>query len=258
MLQDTPAAVGPGAETGLPERERNALLLAFDTSTECLSVALQSPDKLSVWDGVGGPAASTRLIPQIHRMLDDAELTFAQLQGIAFAAGPGAFTGLRTACAVAQGLALGAALPVIAVDSLMIVAEAARVANAGRRSASLLAIDVVIDARMGEIYAGRYVWHDGRWQTRCAPALYTPETLNEAWAGPPPACIAGSALEAFGSRVRSAAALRIARPGGRAAALMNLAQALWRDGAAVDAALALPVYLRDKVALTEAERRPAA
>ena len=90
-------------------------MLAFDTSTEALSVALHCEAGSYAWNGPGGAAASAQLLPQIRRLLQQGGIELAQLQAIAFGSGPGAFTGLRTACAVAQGLALGAALPVLPV-----------------------------------------------------------------------------------------------------------------------------------------------
>ncbi len=127
----------------------NAPMLAFDTSTEALAVAVQSDLGLFTWDGEGGAAASAHLIPQIRRLMQQAGLDFHQLRAIAFGSGPGAFTGLRTACAVAQGLALGAALPVVALDSLLIVAEAVRGEHlAGARDDRALDVHVAMDARM--------------------------------------------------------------------------------------------------------------
>ena len=228
----------------------NARLLAFDTSTEALSVALHCDATTWVWNGPGGAAASAQLLPQIRRLLQQAGVELAQLQGIAFGNGPGAFTGLRTACAVAQGLALGAALPVLPVDSLLIVAEGVR---AEHRDAPT-DIDVVMDARMGEVYAGRYRWADGRWQCQVAPALRTLDGLHALWARQPPLCVAGSAVPAFGARLHSGTALRVAGDIDRAAALMRVAQQLWHERGGIDAAQALPLYLRDKVAMTVAER----
>jgi tRNA threonylcarbamoyladenosine biosynthesis protein TsaB len=225
-------------------------LLAFDTSTEALSVALHCDATTWVWTGPGGAAASAQLLPQIRRLLQKAGVELAQLQAIAFGNGPGAFTGLRTACAVAQGLALGAARPVLPVDSLLIVAEGVR---AEHRDAPT-DIDVVIDARMGEVYAGRYRWAGGRWQSQVAAALRTLDDLHALWAQQPPLCVAGSAVQAFGERLHSGDALRVAGDIDRAAALMHVAQQLWHEHGGTDAAQALPLYLRDKVAMTVAER----
>jgi tRNA threonylcarbamoyladenosine biosynthesis protein TsaB len=255
MFSETPDAAFTEAGRGAPVAPMHARLLAFDTSTETMTVALQSATRQLTWTGEGGAKASARLIPQIRDMLGEAGLEFQQLQAIAFGRGPGAFTGLRTACAVAQGLAFGAALPVLPLDSLLIVAEGARVqCGAGPSRAEAFAIDVAMDARMGEVYAGAYRWAQGRWLVLSAPALLTLAALNLRWAEAPPARVAGSALTAFGDQLHCGDAQRQPHDPQRAAALLRLAQQSWHDGCAVDAALALPLYLRDKVALTVVER----
>ncbi|MGL6110810.1 MAG: tRNA (adenosine(37)-N6)-threonylcarbamoyltransferase complex dimerization subunit type 1 TsaB [Rubrivivax sp.] len=231
-------------------------MLAFDTSTETMAVAVQSHAGLFAWNGEGGAAASAQLIPRIQQLMAQAGLGFGQLQAIAFGGGPGAFTGLRTACAVAQGLAFGVSLPVVALDSLLIVAEGVRLEHpAAWTDGAMPPIDVAMDARMAEVYAGRYAWSGTRWTPVSAPALYTLAALNAAWSREPPQCVAGSALPAFGERLECGGALRLELAVDRAAALMRLAQQQWRDGAGLDAASALPLYLRDKVALTVAERQ---
>jgi tRNA threonylcarbamoyladenosine biosynthesis protein TsaB len=228
-----------------------AYLLAFDTSTEAMSIALQSPQGLRVREAVGGAQASARLIPDILALLDEAGCTLAQLDAIAFGCGPGAFTGLRTACSVAQGLAFGANKPVLAVDSLLLVAQDA---HSQLPDAASLDVWVAMDARMDEIYAGAYRCQSGRWTVQSAPALYAVEALNDRWKAEPPTVVAGSALDAFGDRLDTRDAKRLPQTRSRAEALMQVAQQLWTDGAAVDATHALPVYLRDKVAQTTVER----
>ncbi len=225
-----------------------ARLLAFDTSTEAMSIALQLPQGLLVRELAGGPQASARLIPEILNLLAEAGCTLAQLDAIAFGRGPGAFTGLRTACSVAQGLAFGADKPVLAVDSLMLVAQDAH------NQHPLSEVWVAMDARMNEIYAGAYRWQGGRWSVQNAAALYTVEALNACWQAAPPRCVAGSALDAFGDRLNTHAAMRLPQARSRAQALAQVAQQLWAEGAVVDAAQALPLYLRDKVAQTTVER----
>jgi tRNA threonylcarbamoyladenosine biosynthesis protein TsaB len=234
----------------------NPRLLAFDTSTEALAVALQSPGGLHAWCGPGGAAASAGLIPRIETLLAGAGMHFADLQAIAFGRGPGAFTGLRTSCAVAQGLAEGLGLPVLAIDSLLVVAEDAR-AQLGGDAAGALQVQVAMDARMGEVYAGAYAFDGMRWHCTAPPSLRSPDELNADWAHAPPRCMAGSALGVFGARLHTGRAQCVAQEVQRAAALMRLAQQAWRDGAGVDPADALPLYLRDKVALTVAERQAA-
>jgi tRNA threonylcarbamoyladenosine biosynthesis protein TsaB len=225
-------------------------LLAFDTSTEVMSIALCQPGSTLVVDAAGGAQASARLIPDVLALLARGACRLADLDAIAFGAGPGAFTGLRTACSVAQGLALGAGKPVLAIDSLLIVAQ--DVAGDGDFDGW-----VAMDARMDEVYAARYRRSGGAWQVLTPPALWTLAALNARWAAEPPALVAGSALEAFAERLHTGAAQRVPRARSRAAALASLAHDAWAGGAAVDAALALPVYLRDKVALTTAEREAA-
>jgi tRNA threonylcarbamoyladenosine biosynthesis protein TsaB len=235
----------------------SARLLAFDTATEAMAIAVQSNAAVVTFDGQGGALASARLIPEIHTLLSRAGLQLSQLQAIAFGAGPGAFTGLRTACAVAQGLAFGAALPVLAVDSLLIVAEAARdeaEARQGMGMRGVVDVQVAMDARMGEVYAGAYRWSGTRWLCMSAPTLYALSALNARWLAERPRCVAGSAVAAFGDALQVGGTHIVSHTPQRAAALMRVADGLWHDGAAIDATAALPLYLRDKVAFTVAER----
>jgi tRNA threonylcarbamoyladenosine biosynthesis protein TsaB len=229
-----------------------ARCLAFDTSTERMSVALRDGDRVWSHESPGGATASTTLIPSIMAMLGDAGLRLGDLDAIAFGRGPGAFTGLRTACAVAQGLAFGAALPVLPIDTLLAVAEDAR--QAVSDGARLDDVWVTLDARMDEIYAVHAVFEDGSWKQARAALLCTPETLNELWRVEPPLAVAGSALRAFGARLVTGAAQPWPDAAPSARAMLPLAEALWAAGGAVAAADARPVYLRDKVAQTTAER----
>ena len=221
------------------------LLLALDSSTDTMAVALVTPAQTLVFEAAGGAQASARLLPEVRRLLAQAGVALADLDAIAFGQGPGAFTGLRTACAVAQGLALGLDKPVLALDSLMLVAEDARTQGAGDE------VWVAMDARIGEIYAARYR-HDGHaWQVLDAPALYAPAALTAHWGTP--AAVAGTALTAYAD-VLGPVSPAWPQAASRAAALGALALAAWQRGETRDAAEALPVYVRDKVALTTAER----
>jgi tRNA threonylcarbamoyladenosine biosynthesis protein TsaB len=243
-----------------PHRARAALrLLALDTATEAMSLALVTPDGVVARDRPGGAAASASLVPALLALLDEAACDLGVLDAIAYGCGPGAFTGLRTACAVAQGLAYGAGKPVLAVDSLMLVAESVRELALAQGARTVW---VAQDARMDEVYAAAYTWQGGsagRWQTRVAPALYGAEALNTRWCEPatdPASAAVGSAFAVLGERLRPPAGPRldVARGVGRARALATLAIAAWSDAALRDAAEALPVYLRDKVARTTTER----
>jgi tRNA threonylcarbamoyladenosine biosynthesis protein TsaB len=237
-------------------------LLALDSSTEQLAVAVAAGD--ARWTRVveGGAQASARVLPLALEGLAACGIGVRQLDAVAFGVGPGAFTGLRCACAVAQGLAFGARIPVVAVDSLLLVAEDARVAlSLGKGAAPVLesraTLWVAMDARMDEAYAACYR-HDGvRWHVIEAPALYTLDALAARWREQPPQIVAGSAVQAFAGRLPFGAALTRAAADDRAAALLRVALQRHGDGATVDAAHAMPLYLRDKVALTTAERAAA-
>lgn len=229
-----------------------ARLAAIDTSTERLVLAVRGPAGGVTLDEPGGARASARLLPALLELLPRAGLAPADLDAVAFAQGPGAFTGLRVACATAQGLALGLGRPVLAIDSLCLVADAAREGSGESEWW------VAMDARMDEVYAAAYRWRGDGWQTVQPPALWTLDALQARWRATPPRAVAGSALAAFGERLALPAGVLRAGGGDRGAALMRLAQAGWRAAAAIDAAQALPLYLRDKVALTTDERAAAA
>jgi tRNA threonylcarbamoyladenosine biosynthesis protein TsaB len=213
-------------------------LLAFDTSTETLSIAARHGDALFEYTGEGGAQASSTLIPLIQRLLAEAGLTLRELDAIAFGRGPGSFTGLRTACSVAQGLGFGAGLRLLPIDTLRAVAEDARHRFGARR------VVAVLDARMDQVYAARHDFdgQDGE------PELLVPEdvVVPSGWA------LAGNAFDAHGDRLPRAARRHAALP--TAAAMLRLAPALLAAGRAVAPADAWPLYVRDKVAQTTEER----
>ena len=219
-------------------------LLAFDTSTELLSIAVSGGAGAPVLEhaGAGGAQASAALIPAIQQLLGRAGLRLQDLDAIAFGRGPGSFTGLRTATAVAQGLGFGAGVPVLAIDTLLAVAEEAHGLSGATRVVALL------DARMDEVYFASYERQGGTWLTRQPPALGRPEqvAVAEGWT------LAGNALAAHAARLPAAAARVAALPTARA--LLRLAPAALADGAGHAAAQALPLYIRDKVAQTTEER----
>ena len=226
-------------------------LLALETSTDRLSVALQNGDHRWQHDAEGGAQSSALLIPAVMNLLAQAGLRLSDLQAICLGQGPGAFTGLRTACAVAQGLALGADLPVLPIDTLLCVAEDAR--------ATSPQVLVVMDARMNQVYVGAYAWQDGVWQTLQAPCLSEPSAVRApaAWAATG-YVLAGNAWATPGLQAPLQAALDgpvqtlVLWP--QALALLRLGTQAWARGDAVPPELALPVYVRDQVALTTAER----
>lgn len=219
-------------------------LLAFDTSTETLSIAVRAGAAGPLFEhaGPGGAQASAALIPAIQDLLARAGLRLAQLDAIAFGRGPGSFTGLRTATAVAQGLGFGSGVPVLPIDTLLAVAEEAHGRCGAQRVVALL------DARMDEVYAAAYERGDGGWTQRRAPALLRPEAV-EAPAG---WTLAGNAVELHAARLPAGMPRCAVLPTARA--LLRLAPAALADGTVHEAARALPLYVRDKVAQTTEER----
>lgn len=223
-------------------------LLAFDTSTDIMSIAVQGgadEARLLLHEAVGGAQTSTHLLPEIQRLMGLAQLRFEDLDVIVFGAGPGSFTGLRTACSVAQGLALGAGLPVLPVDTLLAVAEEARWQKCDSQDFD---VTVLLDARMDEWYTASYGFTCGGWTRHTSARLIKPEEL--AWNGKD--MLAGNVFESYGVRLPALAPQTAALPS--AAALLRLAPALLASGAAVPADQALPTYIRDKVAQTTLER----
>lgn len=228
-------------------------LLALDGATDQLSLALVAPSGEQIARELpGGAMASAGLVPAVMRLLAEAGIGPGQLGCIGFGQGPGAFTGLRSVCAVTQGLALGWQLPVRPLDSLLIVVE-----DAWTQQAEAPAHwGAVVDARMGELYAARYLRRaEGDWTCIESPGLWRPEALRAHWQGAEqPSAVAGNGL----ALLALDGPVPFAVPHSRAAALGRLAQQAARRGdAMLDAALALPVYVRDKVALTTAERAQA-
>lgn len=221
-------------------------LLAFDTSTETLSVALGAAGQpVLEHHGPGGAQASLALLPAIQSLLARCGLALGELDAIVFGRGPGSFTGLRTACSVAQGLGFGADVPLLPVDTLLAVAEQARATTGATQ------VVAALDARMDEVYFGLYAHEDGQWRVAQAPRLGRPEDVQvvAGW------MLAGNALAAYGARLRGVSDHVAALP--TAGALLRLAPALLAAGQAVPAARALPLYIRDKVAQTTEERAAA-
>ncbi len=227
-------------------------LLALDTATEACSVALLTDRGLTGRFAEVGRGHAERILGMVDEVLAEAGVGLSMLDGIAASVGPGAFTGVRICVSVAQGLAFGAALPVVAVTTLE--ALALRVMDDGARHAL-----ACLDARMGEVYWGCFA-ADAVQGLRACGALHVgpaaqvrlpgPERYRGIGRGfaayPELAALPGVALEA-----RDAGALPDARETARLGAIRLAA------GQGMDPADLQPRYLRDKVASTEAERAAA-
>jgi tRNA threonylcarbamoyladenosine biosynthesis protein TsaB len=220
-------------------------ILAIETSSELASVALSRDGRIIAREASGVQTHSQTVLPMVQQLLSEAGLVLGQCDAIAFGAGPGSFTGVRTACGVAQGLAFGADLPVVPVVTLRAMAEACRAACG---ASDLL---VLLDARMEEVYWAQYRYDDG-WKTVLEPALSAP--VGVAPIGQPIAC--GNGLVAYASAFDSAPFAIGAHPDvmPHAREIALLAQFDVAAGRTVHARDAQPIYLRNKVALTTIER----
>jgi tRNA threonylcarbamoyladenosine biosynthesis protein TsaB len=221
-------------------------ILALDTSTEYCSVALWRDGEVGARDVRAGQRHSELLLPMVDELLKQHGLAVKDLDGIAFGQGPGSFTGLRIACGVTQGLAFGAGLPVVGVSTLLALAEAVRAERAV----------CCIDARMGEIYLAAYARNGPKWEPVHVPGLYAPAEAPPLPEGSWTGC--GSGFAAHGAVLRQLYAGRLSAimpdmfPHARDIA--RLAVREFEAGRAVSAEQAVPVYIRDKVALKSHER----
>lgn len=222
-------------------------LLVLDTSTEWCSAALWLDGRIQARRVLAGQRHSSLLLPMVDELLREAAISLHQLDGIGYGSGPGSFTGLRIACAVTQGLAFGAGLPVVGISTLESIAE-----QTGANK-----VLTVLDARMAEVYWAAYERDGTGWRTLTPPQLALPESvvLPEAgdWVG------AGNGFVALGDVLRPRLSAQLMRIDDTlmpdAAAMAPLVARAFARGEGLDAALAAPVYLRDKVALTVDERR---
>lgn len=234
-------------------------LLAFDTSTEYLSIAIaiDRDGQLFSYDALAGQSHSQLILPQIQTLLDEAGLQLKDIDGIAFGAGPGSFTGVRIAAGVAQGLGFGGNLPVVPVGTLLALAEAAY------EKTQVNQIITCLDARMGEVYHAVYKRVNATWQPTFEPGLYKPENLppmpNEQspvqnWVG------AGSGWKTYAEVLSQVYGDQLNTDGIQpellptATAILKLAKPLFLNGQAGTAEQAMPIYIRNRVALKTAER----
>jgi len=221
-------------------------IFSLDTSTEYCSVALWQDGVVTERSELVGQKHSEVLIEMLDSLLSEAGIKLSQCNGIAYGKGPGSFTGVRIACGAAQGLAFGANLPVIGVCTLEALAEAS----------GKLRVIAALDARMGEIYHAAYERRDNVWVAVSEPRLCKPDdaptVTGSDWFG------AGSGFALHGAALQTKYAGQFQGTDGsmvpQAAAIAVLGAARFALGQGVDAAEALPLYLRDKVALKTSER----
>lgn len=227
-------------------RIRRMNLLAIDTSTASCSVAASRGDALYARSEPALHRQAERVLGMVEELLGEARLALEQIEGIAYGEGPGSFTGLRIAAGVTQGLALARGIGVVGVGSLLSLAEE----SSGEK------IIACIDAHMGEVYHAAYVRRRDGWDEVSAPGLYKPDAIpvqpGRDWIG----CGDGFAAHRDRLAARLGDGVSAIRPEASPSALAVLKLAIPRfaAGEAKDAATAVPVYLREKVALKTGER----
>lgn len=219
-------------------------LLAIEASTPTASCALWSDGVVRERVCAADRNSSETLLPAIMGLLAEHRLGLAQLDGIAFGAGPGSFTGLRVAAGITQGLAFPFDLPVAPIETLAAVAWA----SGAERALAML------DARMQEIYAATYQRQGGRLrrlgelQVGAPDRLLLPDTAS-GWT------VCGNAWLAYPALAARLEGWSLAAPSlPMAGAIAELGSQVFADGGALAAEFAQPVYVRDKVAFTTAER----
>ncbi|PNO53890.1 tRNA (adenosine(37)-N6)-threonylcarbamoyltransferase complex dimerization subunit type 1 TsaB [Aeromonas hydrophila] len=219
-------------------------ILAVDTATEACSAALLVGEKVfSRWEEA--PRDHTRkILPMVQAVLDDAGIALDELDAIAFGRGPGSFTGVRIGIGVAQGLAFGAGVPLIGISTLAAMAQGAHRLDGAEQ------VLTAIDARMNEVYFGRYELIDGRMQLVGDEVVSDPEALVDVrgkLAGRM-TCV-GTGFETYGEILSGLAdELAVSQVRFPAAEdMLPLARSAWLAGEAVAVEQATPVYLRDKV-----------
>ena len=224
-------------------------LLALDTSTEFLSLALQVQGEVFSYHAHVGNATSRHILPQISALLTQADIKLNQLDGIAFGAGPGSFTGVRIAAGVTQGLAMSANLPVVPVCTLLALAH-----DSGHDK-----VITCLDARMREIYHAVYEKKVGEWVEAIVPnvcaAAHAPKVVGNGWVG------VGNGWLTDGDALKSLYAGQVENVQGNliptALAILSLATPKFVAKETVPAAEATPLYVRNRVAMTIAERTQA-
>jgi tRNA threonylcarbamoyladenosine biosynthesis protein TsaB len=224
-------------------------ILAIETSTEIASAAILFDGRLKSAEAAGVQTHSQTLLPMVQNLLQQAGLRLSDCDAIAFGAGPGSFTGVRTACGIAQGLAFGLGLPVLPISTLLAMAEQARALCGATQ------VMPILDARMGEVYWARYGF-DGAWQTLDQAALANPAalpTLDGVFVcGNGLALCPGAHLVSAQNPV--AESINPVRIMPHAQYIARLGQIAFADGHGLPASEAQPLYLRNKVAQTMVER----
>src|SRR5687767_7964729 len=209
---------------------------AIETSTEWCSVAVWDEGEIRALERRAVQRHSEMVLPMLESVVKG-----RTIDAVAFGAGPGAFTGLRIACAIAQGLAFARGLPVIGVSTLEALAQESGAAR----------VVACIDARMREVYYAALEKRAGRWyeviEVQCVAPHAAPQPAGEGWVG------CGNGFDVYYETMKTRVSVVKPHLHPTAVALAQLAAPRLAAGEGVDAAHAAPIYVREKVAFTKEE-----
>lgn len=223
-----------------------AKILALDTSTEFCSAAIMVDQEVLFKGEIAPREHTTKILPMVDQLLVDAGLKLTDLDALAFGQGPGSFTGVRIGIGIAQGLAFGADLPMVGVSTLQAMAQGAY------RTTQASHVVAAIDARMNEVYWGRFSRTDtGAWHIEDEECVIPPsELVEQTVASDLTWTQVGTGWEAYAEQFAQLGLTRT--PSGvlypESQDIVVLAQHELANGNQVGAEAASPVYLRDKVA----------
>ncbi|MFZ1386702.1 MAG: tRNA (adenosine(37)-N6)-threonylcarbamoyltransferase complex dimerization subunit type 1 TsaB [Thiolinea sp.] len=224
-------------------------ILALDTSSDACSAAVLTKDACFTEFELTPRAHTQLILPMVESVLKQAKLMLSEMDAIAFGRGPGAFTGVRIATGVAQGLALAANKRLLPISTLAALAQQAKLQVQAHK------VLVALDARMGEVYWGVYGWVEGQLQLEGEEQVITPSAIElpvgNDWVA------VGSGWSAYPELAECAASIvktTYADWLPSAEFIAQLAQQDYLDGKALPAEQAQPIYLRNKIAQTTQER----
>lgn len=220
----------------------NKTILAIDTATEACSVALQHNGKLTSLDELSPRTHTQRILPMIDELLAQANISIKQVDALVFGRGPGSFTGVRVGVGIAQGLAMGANLPVVPISNLLAMAQAAYEQTGATNVVAL------IDARMNEVYFAQYERVEQTWQEIVTEQVCSPESAINQIQFKANTVVVGTGWVAYSQFAEAKLPLSISDitlPSAKS--MLKLAELELEQGKALSALQIEPVYLRNEV-----------
>jgi len=229
--------------------------LCTDTSTDTMSISINHGEEHFVFDAVGAPKSSDLIISHCLQGLQTLALSWSDLSALVYNQGPGSFTGLRTSCAVLQGFSLVHRLPCLGFSSLLVLAQQARTQEPGAKR-----FLCVLDARMGEIYWAAFEWSNGDWITHIAPEVGAPQNIHTplAWSNEKDRevwLVGHTQLSSLSALQDKHPTLALNPHASGLNALAKLYVQAGQKATWAQSGVAMPLYVRNQVAQTTAQRQ---